>query len=678
MKDLSIDIETFSTVDIKKAGAYRYAEEAEVLLLSYSIDFAEPVCVDLMKDLHIPDFIAFALFDPSVKKSAHNAAFERAVLRQHFLRLLRKRAAKHQDIPPYSEATWGVIEQAQGYLHPSQWQCTQIMCARAGYPLSLDEASKALGTADKKDKRGLDLIRKFSVPCKPTKSNNFRTRNLPEHFPEDWQDFIAYCNQDVRTEQAIAKALSWIPVPEQEHEYWQENEQMNERGILVDTVLVESAIRIDADRRELLLAEASNLTGLDNPNSRAQLLQWLNEVSDEDEYETLRADDVKAIIASTDDELITRVMQLRQELSKNSIRKYDALMASVCLDGRAHGMIQFNGAPRTGRDAGRIIQPQNLPRMSIPDSLLDFVRTAIRDGDLGVISVLYDNIPDLLSQLIRTTLVAEEGKRLIVGDYNSIESRVLAWLAGEEWKLEVFRTHGKIYEATASRMFNVPIEMVTKDSEYRQNGKVAELALGFGGSVGAITTMDRGGSIADEVKPKLVTLYRASNPKTVKFWYALERAALLAIKNPHEIYKVGQGIAFCSKKNVLLMRLPSGRLLSYPRPFLTVNRWGNESIGFWGMDQKKGGKWSKQETYGGKLAENATQATARDVLMNGMHNLVTAGYSPILKVHDEVVTEEPYGFGTKQEMADLMCKKLPWMDGLPLAAEVFESVYYKK
>lgn len=684
MKNLSVDIETYSEIDIKKAGAYRYALDAEVMLFGYSEDFAEPECVDLMAGEEIPDHIVEALFDPGVRKSAHNAAFERAVLRQYFTRILYLyREVPGAEIPDWSAETYELIAKYEGYLPPEQWQCTQVMCARAGYPLDLDSASVALGTAEKKDKKGRDLIRLFSVPCKPTKSNGMRTRNLPEHFPDRWLEFISYCKQDVRTEQAIAKKLEWIPVLPEEEIYWHENEKMNERGLRIDMDLVCGAMAIDTVHREKLLEEARDITGIDNPNSRDQMLSWLNDEGDV-AAETLTKEAVKEMLGETEDDSVRRVLELRQEISKSSIRKYAAMEASVCPDGRVRGTVQFNGAPRTGRDAGRLIQVQNLARMHMSEASIPLSRNIVKQAsksstpDVDHAEMLFGSLPNLLSQLIRTCIIAEQGHRLLVCDYSAIEARVIAWLAGEEWVLEVFSGHGKIYEATASRMFGVPIDEIGKDSEIRQRGKVAVLALGYQGGVNALTTMDIDKKIPDDAKPGLVKLFRKANPRIVQLWYDLNAAALRSIRNPGAVCKVGKkGVAFSTKRNTLMMRLPSGRLLHYPRAFIAMNRFGGDSIGFWGMEQQSR-KWAKSETYGGKLAENLVQATARDILMCGMHNAVKAGYHPIMKVHDELVTEEKTDFGSLDELSELMCTKAEWMGDLPLRAEGFESIYYKK
>lgn len=673
MRELSVDIETFSPVDIKRAGGYRYAEEAEVMLFGYSIDHGPAECVDLMTECYyIPEELVVALFDPAVLKSAHNAAFERAVLGHHFRKLLESREAA------YSKNTWGLIEKTGGHLPIEQWQCTQIMCARAAYPLDLDSASKALGTADKKDARGKALIRLFTVPCKPTKTNGMRERNLPEHFPQEWLEFIEYCKQDVKTEQAIANALSWNKTPEIENTYWHENEKMNEAGIRVDMELIEGAIHIDQKFRERLLEEAAELTGLENPNSRNQMLEWLNKQDEDLEAETLTKESVKDMLAEASDETVIRVLELRQELSKSSIKKYSAMAASVGHEGRIRGTVQFGGATRTFRNSGRIVQPQNLKRISMSEGDLLLARNLVKQKDGDMIELLFESVPSVLSELVRTAICARPGHRLLVADYSSIEARFAAWVAGEDWALDVFASHGKIYEATASRMFGVELSKITKDSPLRQQGKVASLALQYQGGENALTSMDYNKQIADEDKPKLVKLWRKANPNIVKMWYELDRAALASVENPGAVYKVGgKGLAFCTKKNVLLLRLPSGRLLHYPKPFLTVNRFGNQSIGFYGTDQKTR-KWGKTETYGGKLFENICQAGSRDILMNGQHTAICFGYHPILNVHDEIVTEERYGFGSVEELSSLMCIKPEWAPDMPLKAEGFESEFYKK
>lgn len=680
MRDLSIDIETYSEIDIRRAGAHRYALEAEVLLFGYSVDFGEVVCIDLTAGEDIPEDVVRAMFDPSVKKSAHNAAFERAVMRQYFIKILelwRSGAVRGVEIPDWGDTTYALIEATEGYLPVEQWQCTQVMCARAGYPLDLDSASVALGTAEKKDKKGRDLIRLFSVPCKPTKSNGMRTRNYPEHFPEQWQEFIDYCEQDVRTEQAIAEKLSWIPISAEEEVFWHENERMNERGLLLDLELVEGAVAIDDRYREALINEAIHLTGLDNPNSRNQMLSWLNSEGDLD-LTTLTKDTVKDALEVAEDETVLRVLELRQQLSRSSIKKYTAMQAAVFPDKRVRGTVQFGGAARTLRNSGRIIQPQNLKRISMGAEELNMARELVKVQDDALIGLFWGDTSDVLSQLIRTSIVAKPGHNLYVVDYSAIEARFAAWVAGEQWVLDVFNTHGKIYEATASRMFGVPIQEITKESELRQQGKTASLGLQYGGGVNALTTMDFNKLIPDSDKPGLVRLFRKANPNIVQMWYNLENAAKAAIRNPGDVYRVGKkGVAFSVRKNVLLMRLPSGRMLHYPKPHFTVNRFGSESIGFYGLDQNTR-KFGKSETYGGKLFENLCQAGSRDILMNGQHNAIKAGYSPILNVHDEVITEQKIGFGSVAELEKLMCTKAEWMGDFPLAAAGDECFYYSK
>ena len=677
MKVLSVDIETFSEIDIKKAGGYRYALDAQVMLFGYSIDHSEAECYDLMSEGPLPDKLVYALFDPKVKKTAHNAAFERAVLRTYFESALYVRSVDPSLAPAWEENTWKLIAITDGYLPVEQWKCSQVSCARAGYPLSLDEASKAMGLIQKKDPRGAALIRLFSVPCKPTKTNGGRTRNLPEHFPQEWEEFKEYCKQDVVTEQAISKFLEWVPVSDIEHTYWHENEKMNERGLRVDLDMVEGAVQVDTDLKEVLLGEAVELTSLENPNSRNQMLGWLNE-NGGFQAETLTKESVKDMLEESENPEVSKVLELRQELAKSSVKKYSAILASVCPDSRIRGTVQFGGAVRTLRNSGRIVQPQNLARILMGEKELDLAREIVKTGDAETLSMLWEAPSDVLSQLIRTAITASEGNVLYVVDYSSIEARFAAWVAEEDWALEVFNSHGKIYEATASRMFHVPIEQITKDSPLRQQGKTASLALQYQGGVNALTVMDFNKQIDDEDKPKLVKLWREANPNIVGMWYALDRAAIAAIKNPGSVFKVGKkGLAFSVRKNVLLSRLPSGRLLHYPRPHLTVNRWGGDSIGFYGMEQQSR-KWTKSETYGGKLFENICQSGSRDLLMNGQHNAIAGGYSPILNVHDEIVCEQERGFGSVEELVKLMCQKPAWAEGLPLNAEGFETEYYNK
>ena len=665
---LNIDVETFSTEDIKK-GVHKYTTGSELLLFAYSFDKGPVKVVDIAQGEEIPAEIQEAIFDEKVLKKAWNAAFE--------------------------------IEQLEKYFFEkmilSQWQCTMVKAARCGYPLGLDKASKAIGLPVEKDSTGKSLIRLFSVPRKPTK-NNPATRTYPEDQPEKWEEFKRYNKQDVVVEMHIDDFLSQYPEqPEFEHKMYVLDRQINKRGLQLDIPFIKKVIKIDTEYKKILLERAKELTGLDNPNSLQQIKGWLEEKTgkiwkgldkavlksaledgeipyaerNEEGEEVLDG----SIVGVNITPLVREVLELRKELSNTSVRKYTAMLGSE-IHGRIYDTIQFNGAGRTGRNAGRLIQPQNLPRISMKDFELDTARKLVQSNDLETLLVLYDSVSDVLSQLIRTALVAASNKRLLVCDLSAIEARVVAWLAGEEFVLDVFRTHGKIYEATAAMMFKVPFESITKDSKMRQRGKVASLACSYGGGPNAITTMDLDKSIPEEEKPGLVKAWRAANPNITQYWYRTGDAAIKAIQNPGEKVPLSKGAYFVTCKDALLFYLPSGRYLMYPKVGLEEGQYGKQ-ITFWGLNQTTN-NWEKQRTYGSRLVENACQGVARDVLMYGMYNIVRKGYDLVTNVHDETVSENELGFGSVQEIEQLMCEMPEWAEGLPLAADGFESDYYKK
>lgn len=713
MQRLSIDLETYSPVDIKSGGAYKYAEEAEILLFAYSLNGADPICLDLTKQA-LPDWIFKALTDPNYLKVAYNASFERAIL----------------------NAVYGI------YTPPEQWECTMVRAAMAGLPLSLDDSSTALGLQEKKDWTGKALIRYFCIPCKPTKVNGERTRNYPEHAPDKWAQFMSYCRQDVVTEMAVSKKLSWFEIPANEKKLWCLDQRRNERGVAIDIKLIQNAIELDAIFREALLKEAVELTGLKNANSVAQLKKWLSEEMDE-EIKSLSKATVTKLMAKADEGKAKRVLQIRSLLAKSSIKKYQAMLNAACKDGRIRGLIQFYGAGRTGRDAGRIAQPQNYPRITLSDEMLAMARELVLQKDVEMIDICFDNLADILSQLTRTAFIPAKGNKFIVSDFSAIEAIVIAFFAGEQWVLNVFKTHGKFYEATAAQMFKVPVESIGKNSDLRQRGKVAALALGYQGSVGALTTMGALdlGIKEEELKP-IVDAWRAANPNIVQFWWDLERAAKNAIKTGTYQGVGTKGIAFSMKAGNLLMHLPSGRFLCYQGAHLkevwvskgkilgyTAKRcvlgrfvlnndillWASqfdieeekqnaedfgtvikhdfygvitlvelellqsvqrrELLLFWGTNQTTK-KWELQSTYAGKLAENFTQAAARDCLKNGEINLAEAGYDVVLPVHDETVSD--VAEGSLEEVNKLMVKPAPWMLNMPLKAAGFEGYYYQK
>ena len=647
MRILSIDIETYSSVDLVKSGVYPYTEapDFEILLFAYAWDDGPVEVIDLTEVEDLPEDVMNALTDPSVIKTAFNANFERTCI------------AKHFDIE----------------CDPAQWQCTAVHAAYLGLPGNLDGVAKCLKLEAQKDTKGKNLIKYFSVPCKPTKANGGRTRNLPHHDPEKWQQFIEYNRQDVEVERAIRKKLERYPVPEFEHRLWCLDQKIVDRGVMLDAELVEQAIKGDTAFHKQREDEAKALTGLENPNSVAQLKKWL-----EDEHNvnvtSLSKDNVAALIEQTENEDVKRVLRLRQEMSKTSVKKYQAMQRVRCQDGRARGLIQFYGANRTGRWAGRLVQVQNLPRNYLPD--LALARELVRSGDHETLEMLYDNIPDVLSQLIRTAFIPSPGHRLIVSDFSAIEARVIAWLAGEKWRLDVFNSHGKIYEASASQMFGVPIEQITKGSDLRQRGKVAELALGYQGGVGALKQMgalDMG--LTEEELPELVQTWRGANPNIVQFWYDVERAALTAVREKRKV-PLRHGIAFLHEAGMMRIKLPSGRHLTYVRPKIGKNKFGKDAISYEGVGDQ--GKWMRLDTYGGKLVENIVQAVARDCLAVAMMRVADAGYPIVMHVHDELVVDAPHGFGSLTEVETIMSQPIEWAPDLPLKAEGFETDFYMK
>lgn len=647
MRTLSLDIETYSSVDLAKSGMYKYAEspDFEILLLSYAFDDKVVHTVDLASGEQIPAEILNALTDPSVLKTAHNAAFERTCLAQYL----------NQPMPP------------------QQWECTMIKSAMVGLPLALDAVSKVLKLSQEKMASGKALIRYFSVPCKPTKVNGGRTRNLPEHDPEKWAEYKRYNNQDVVVEIAIREKLEFFQILESERKLWALDQRINDHGILLDPHFIHNAITIDKANRERLIEESIQITGLSNPNSAVQLKNWIGEETGAT-VEKLTKEAVPVLLAEVDDDKVKRVLEMRQELAKTSVKKYEAMVKAICKDNRVRGLLQFYGANRTGRWAGRLVQVQNLPQNHLED--LDLARRVVSEGDADLLDMLFGNIPDTLSQLIRTAFIAPQGSRFIVADFSAIEARVIAWLAGELWRLEVFRTHGKIYEASAAQMFKIPIEKITKTSPYRQKGKVAELALGYQGGPNALIKMGAlKMGLEEEELPKLVNMWRNANKAIVNYWYAVENAALTAVSEGVKI-TIKHGISFFVEKGVLFIQLPSGRRLSYLRPKIVPGKFGDMLV-YEGMDQTTK-QWGRQDTYGGKLVENIVQAVARDCLACAMLRLDDAGYTIAMHVHDEVVLEMPYGTGSTEEVNRIMSTPIPWAKDLPLTADSYETTYYRK
>lgn len=648
-KRLQIDIETYSDVDLVNCGVYRYVEgDFHILLFAYAFDDDEVQCVDLACGEQLPQEVVDAIYDKSIIKAAWNAQFERICLSKYF----------------------------DTQLSPDDWQCSMVWAASLSLPLKLKYAALALKTGEQKDDVGERLIRYFSIPCKPTKSNGGRTRNLPEHAPEDWALFKSYCIQDVRTERDIRYRLEKFPLKQQEWDYYHMDQRINDRGVMIDKELVQQAIICDMALSEAMTKRAYELTGLENPNSVSQLKAWLDERGIS--VDSLGKKDVSALIADLDKHSIDTealdMMKLRLQMAKSSVKKYQAAERYICEDGRAHGLFQFSGANRTQRWAGRGIQLQNLPQNHI--ATLDEARDLVKLGCFDMIEVLYGNTPDILSQLIRTMLIPKPGCEFIVADFSAIEARVLAWLAGEQWRLDAFKRGEDIYCASASQMFGVPVVKHGINGELRQKGKVAELACGYGGAAGALISMgalDMG--LKEDELPDIISSWRDANPEIVKFWYAVEKAAVDTIKD-HTDRTVGR-IGFQFSANTLWIVLPSGRRLAYIKPKLQPNRFGRMAVTYEGLGSNN--KWIRMETYSGKLTENITQATARDLLAEAMWRMERAELDIVGHVHDEVILEVPKGSITVDAVCEIMDENPPWCPDAPLSAAGYlaESYYFK-
>ena len=659
MKEMSIDLETYSDVNITKCGAYKYAEsdEFEILLFGVSVDGGPVVVYDLACGNSIPDEILAALSDENVTKWAFNASFERVCL-SNWLK-------KHR--PEYFTG-YSIPEDPAGqYLDPASWKCSMIWSAYMGLPLSLEGVGAVLKLQDQKLKEGKDLIRYFCTPCKPTKANGGRTRNLPKHDPEKWELFKKYNQRDVEVEMAIQKRLSKYPVPEFIWDEYHLDQEINDRGIMLDMDVVENAIAFDEKSKSALMLQMQNLTGIDNPNSVAQMKEWLSDNGIE--AESLGKKDVKNMIPETNGD-IKEALTLRLQLAKSSVKKYQAMQNAVCKDGRAHGMFQFYGANRSGRWAGRLIQLQNLPQNHMND--LAEARAIVRIGDYDTLQLLYDDIPDTLSQLIRTAFIARDGYKFIVSDFSAIEARVLAYLAGETWRSKVFAEGKDIYCASASQMFGVPVEKHGINGHLRQKGKIAELALGYGGSVGALKSMGalEMGLSEEELQP-LVNSWRSSNPMITAFWWDIDRAVKTTITQ--RIQTEVRGIKFFYQSGMLFIKLPSGRLLSYVKPRIGENQFGGESVTYEGVGSTK--KWERIESYGPKFVENIVQAVSRDILCNAMKTLrhcFIVGH-----VHDELIIECSPNVDLKA-VCEQMGRSPDWMPDILLRADGYETNFYKK
>ena len=659
MKTLSIDIETYSSVDLAKCGVYKYTEatDFDILLFGYSADGNPVQVVDLASGETIPPEVIAALTNDDVTKWAFNAQFERICLS----RWLR-------DHGSFDNAYYSIPEDTvSNYLNPASWRCTLIWSAYMGLPLSLEGVGAVLGLGKQKLTEGKELIKYFCQPCAPTKSNGGRTRNLPENAPDKWAAFKRYNVRDVEVEMSIQEKLAKFPVPEAVWEQYHLDQEINDRGVALDMELVHQAIAMDTRSRAELTAAMKKLTALDNPNSVQQMKQWLSDNGLE--VDSLGKKEVDEMLKTAPAEL-QKVLLLRQQLAKSSVKKYQSMEKAVCTDGRARGMFQFYGANRTGRWAGRIIQMQNLPQNHLPD--LAEARGLVRCGNFEGVELLYEDVPDTLSQLIRTAFVPKPGYKFIVSDFSAIEARVLAWFAGEIWRQEVFEKGGDIYCASASQMFKVPVEKHGVNGHLRQKGKIAELALGYGGSVGALKAMGalEMGLSEDELQP-LVTAWRDSNQDIVRFWWDIDRAAMNAVK----YHMDGEvcGIKFCYQSGMLFITLPSGRHLSYVKPKLGTNQFGSECITYEGIGGTK--KWERLETYGPKLVENIVQATSRDILCYAMRTMSHCFIT--MHIHDELVIEARPGVDLKG-LCEQMGRTPPWANGLKLRADGYETMFYKK
>lgn len=661
MKVLSIDIETFSSVNLQKCGVYKYAEseDFEILLFGYAVDGGAVQVVDLACGEKIPAEIIEALTDDAVIKTAFNAAFERVCLSRYLSDMGVSLDPFHDNHP--------LSQECARYLNPESWHCSMIWSATLGLPLSLEGVGAVLGLEKQKLTEGKSLIKYFCVPCAPTKTNGGRTRNLPQHDMEKWQQFKAYNLRDVETEMGIQEKLSCFPVPEKIWEEYHLNEEINDRGIGVDMVLVEQALEIDKKSREHLMALMQDMTNLDNPNSVQQMKSWLAENGLE--MDSLGKKEVAAAI-KTAPQGLTDVLSLRQQLAKSSVKKYTAMENVVCKDNRARGMFQFYGANRTGRFAGRLIQLQNLPQNHMPD--LAEARGLVRSGNYDALELLYEDIPDTLSQLIRTAFVPQKDRKFIVADFSAIEARVLAWIAGERWRLKVFEEGKDIYCSSASQMFGVPVEKHGVNGHLRQKGKIAELALGYGGSVGALKAMGalEMGLTEEELQP-LVSAWRNANPMITRLWWDIDRAIKTCVKQ--RISTETHGLKFDYKSGFLFLTLPSGRRLAYVKPRMGENRFGGEAVTYEGVGATK--KWERLESYGPKFTENAVQAIARDILMYAMQTLSHCDI--VAHVHDEVIIE-----CDRRVSLDAVCEQMgrtpPWAKGLLLRADGYECDFYKK
>lgn len=643
MKQISIDIETYSSTNLNRTGVYRYADsdDFELLLFGYAVDFGPVTVIDLTQGEQIPPKIIKALDNPQIIKSAFNAQFERVCL---------SRFVGHR-------------------LKPAGWHCSRVWSATLGLPLSLRDIGTVLGLPRQKITAGKELVRYFCTPCKPTKANQNRTRNLPYHAPDKWQQFKQYNQRDVEVEMEITQKLNRFPVPQNEWKNYWMDQDINDRGIRIDQQLVNNAIKYQNVFHDQYLQTAKKLTGLANPNSPLQLKDWLHQQGVK--TDSLSKASVTQLLQTTTGK-VHQVLALRQLLSKSSVKKYQAMQKAMCQDGRVHGLLQFYGANRTGRWAGRLVQVQNLPRNSMPD--LEEARELVKQGNVPALAMLYNSVPDVLSQLIRTAFVPSEGHHFYVADFLAVEARVIAWLSNEKWRQEAFAKNEDIYCASASQMFGVPVVKHGINGELRQKGKIAELALGYGGSISALKAMGATKlGLTDDELPPLVQMWRNASPHIVQFWWDVDKAAKECIKT--HLPQTTHGMKFIYRSGCMFLRLRSGRYLCYPQPKIGINRFGSESITFMGINTVK--KWDRIETYGAKLVENIVQATSRDLLAEAMRRLEATGNTVVMHIHDEAVIDAPSN-RSLDTMVQLMTEVPDWANGLILNAAGFVSDFYKK
>ncbi|MBW8452226.1 DNA polymerase [Lactobacillus paragasseri] len=643
MKQISIDIETYSSTNLNQTGVYRYADsdDFELLLFGYAIDFGPVKVVDLTQGEKIPPQIIEALDNPNIIKSAFNAQFERVCLSCF---------VGHR-------------------LKPTGWYCSRVWSATLGLPLSLRDVGSVLGLPRQKITAGKELVRYFCTPCKPTKANQSRTRNFPYHAPDKWQQFKQYNQRDVEVEMEITQKLECFPVPQNEWENYWMDQDINDRGIRIDQQLVNNAIKCQNVFHDQYLQTAKKVTGLANPNSPLQLKDWLRQ-------QGVKTDSLSKVsvaqLLQTTTGTVHQVLALRQLLSKSSVKKYQAMQKAMCQDGRVHGLLQFYGANRTGRWAGRLVQVQNLPRNSMPD--LEEARELVKQGNVPALAMLYDSVPDVLSQLIRTAFIPSKNHHFYVADFSAVEARVIAWLSNEKWRQDAFAKNEDIYCASASQMFGVPVVKHGINGELRQKGKIAELALGYGGSIGALKAMGATKlGLTDDELPPLVQIWRNASPHIVQFWWDVDKAAKECIKT--HLPQTTHGMKFIYRSGCMFLRLRSGRYLCYPKPKIGTNRFGSESITFMGINTVK--KWDRIETYGAKLVENIVQATSRDLLAEAMRRLEATGNTVVMHIHDEAVIDAPFN-RSLDTMVQLMTKVPDWANGLILNAAGFVSDFYKK